>query len=81
MEHVCIFMCRYMELETVLWYIYNYGIMFIRMFKTNIINTQPQFQTPPMHTFILFPSVLTTISPHCVQDRTCYKQYLQDLDH
>jgi hypothetical protein len=28
-----------------------------------------------------FSSVITTLSPWCVQDRTCYEQHLQDLDH
>ena len=44
------------------------------------------FNPPPIEKVcflpsISFPSVITTISPCCVQDRTCDKQYLQDLDH
>jgi len=31
MEHVCIFMCRYMQLQTVLQYSYIYDMIFITL--------------------------------------------------
>ena len=76
-----------MQLQTVLCYSYMYDMIFIAGCKNKHNYYTPSISTPLpseklcMCPFILFPSVIATLSPRRVQDRTCYKQYLQDLDH
>ena len=76
-----------MQLQTVLGYSFIYDMIFIAVFKNKHNYYEPSISTPLpseklcMRTFILFPSVIATLSARFVQDRTRYKQYLQDLDH
>ena len=61
-----------MQLQTVLGYSFIYDMIFIAVFKNKHNYYKPSISTPLpseklcMRTFILFPSVIATLSPWCV---------------